>query len=372
MNRQNYPALRRSITSRQPGKNRAGPNNPVKIGQPHMKLPFSPRSLLSALSAFCLIAYSAIAEGATVGAAERLVICYVGTHSALVPLAKLRGFYAAEGLNVEVRRFPSGVQTLKAMFSGECTLATAAENPVVHHSLRNNDLTIIAAVSISNNIESVLVRSDRGILAPADLRGRRIAVPEFTNAHYFLDIFLMANGLAPQEAIKVYLPAQEVAPAFRRGEVDAAAHWKPNLQALAAEFGTRAKTFDAPGLHINPMLLVGGRDTVRKKPAAIERVLRALLRAERHAREQPASARALMARNYEITQSEIDLVWPLHDFRLSLGQSLPFILENAARWEIGLLPPATVDQRPALPNYLDFIYFDGLMAVKPDAVTIIH
>lgn len=302
-------------------------------------------------------------------AAERLVICYASTHSALVPLAKLRGFYAAEGLDVEVRSFPSGVQALKAMFAGECTLATPAENPVAHYSLSRNDFLIIAALSTSHNIENLLVRSDRGILTPADLRGRRVAVPEFTTAHYFLDIYLVANGLAPQDVIKVYLPAEEVAPAFRRGEVDAAAHWMPSLQVLAAEFGSRAKTFAAPGLHIAPMLLLGRRETVRKNPAVVERVLRALLRAERYAKEQPANTKALMARNFEMPQSEIDLVWPLHDFRLSLAQPLPFILENAARWEIGLLPPA---QRPKLPNYLDFIYFDGLMAVKPDAVTIIH
>lgn len=321
--------------------------------------------VLGALALTILLAFAPH----TTHAAERLVICYAATHAALVPLAKLRGFYAAEGINVEVRRFPSGRHALEAMFAGECALATAAETPVANHSLKRNDFLIIAAVSISNNIENLLVRSDRGIRTPADLRGRRIAAPEFTSAHYFLDMFLNVNGLAPQDVIKVYLPAQEVAPAFRRGEVDAAAHWMPNLQTPAAEFGARAKTFDAPGLHIYPMLLVGGRDTVRNNPAAVERVLRALLRAERYAREQPASAKALMARDYEISQNEINLVWPLHDFRLSLGQPLPFVLENAARWEIGLLPPA---QRPALPNYLDFIYFDGLMTVKPGAVTIIH
>lgn len=328
-----------------------------------------PRFSHDLLMTVCLAVWAILLTPQTVSAAERLAICYVATHSALVPLAKLRDFYTAEGLDVEVRAFPSGVQTLKAMFAGECALATAAENPVTHYSLSRNDFLIIAAISISNNSESMLVRSDRGILTPADLRGRRVAVPEFTIAHYFLDIFLKANGLAPQEVTKVYLPAQEVASTFRRGEVDAAAHWKPNLQALAAEFGARAKIFDAPGLHTNPMLLAGGWDYVRKNPAVVERVLRALMRAERYAKEHPASTKALMARNFEMAQSEIDFVWPLHDFRVSLDQSLLFILENAARWEIGLMPPA---QRPTLPNYLDFIYLDGLKTVKPDAVTIIH
>lgn len=302
-------------------------------------------------------------------AAERLVICYAAASSALVQLAKPKGFYAAEGLDVELRKFAIGKQALKAMLAGECTLSTVAATPVAYSSLSRNDFLIIATISVGSNFERMIVRSDRGIHTAADLRGRRIAVPELTSQHYFLDMYLAANGLALKEVIKVYLPAQELAPAFRSGEVDAVVHVEPHIHILANEFGTRAKVFSVPGLHIAPYLLIGSRDTVRKNPAAVVRVLRALLRAERFAKEQPASAKALIARNYATGPGEIDLLWPLQTFHVSLDQSLPFILENAARWSIGLLPPA---QRPALPNYLDFIYFDGLMAVKPEAVTIIH
>lgn len=305
----------------------------------------------------------------TLHAAERLTICYVAVPSALIPLAKLQNFYAAEGLDIELRRLPSGRYTMESMFAGECALATAAESPVTHYSLLRNDFNIIAAISVANNFERIIVRSDRGIHTAADLRGRTIAVPEFTIAHYFLDMYLVAHGLTPQDVKQVYLPAQEVAPAFRRGKVDAAAHWEPHIQMLEREFGAKAKIFSAPGLHVSPFLLVGQRDYVRKNPAVVERVLRALLRAEHFAKEQPATAKALIEHNYAAGPGEIELVWPMQDLRVSLDQSLLLILENAARWEIGLLPPT---QRPALPNYLDFIYFDGLMTVKPDAVTIIR
>lgn len=308
----------------------------------------------------------------TVSAAERLAICYDKSLAQLVILAKLRDFYAAEGLDVEVRAFPSGRQALEAMLAGECALATAAETPTAHHSLHRNDFFILASISQSDNNERIIVRSDRGIHTTADLRGRSIAVPKFTIGHYFIDMYLVAHGLAPQDVKQVFMLPQEIAPAFRRGEVEAAAHWEPyiqNIQILSKEFGAKTKVFTAPGLHVSPFLLVGGRDYVRKNSAAIERVLRALMRAERYAKEQPANAKALIAHFSNTEQPEIDLIWSLQDLRVSLDQSLLFILENAARWEIGLMPPA---QRPALPNYLDFIYLDGLKTVKPDAVTIIH
>lgn len=305
----------------------------------------------------------------TILAADKLGICYDKAQAHLVALAKLRDFYAAEGLDVDLTPFPSGRQALEAMFVGKCALATVAEIPIVHYSLQRNDFLILASISNSDDYERIIVRSDRGILTAADLRGRSIAVPRFTTAHYFLDMYLLANGLKPQDVKQIYLPPQEVAAAFRRGDVDAAAQWEPFIHMLATEFASKVKTFSTPGLHVSPFLLVTGREFVRKNPVAIERVLRALVRAERYTKEQPANAKALITRFFESNESEMNFLWPLKEHRVSLDQSLLFILENAARWEIGLLPAA---QRPALPNYLDFIYVEGLKAAKPAAVTVIH
>ncbi|SBT06370.1 hypothetical protein ACCAA_310099 [Candidatus Accumulibacter aalborgensis] len=152
-------------------------------------------------------------------------------------------------------------------------------------------------------------------------------------------------------------------------EVDAAAHWEPNIQMLAAEFGVKAKTFSVPGLHVGPFLLLGGRDYLRQNRATVERVLRALIRAEGFAKEQPEKAMTMMMGINVVGRDDVKLVWSVNDFRVTLDQSLLFSLENVARWAIAWLP---VVQRPAMPNYLDFIDVDGLLAVKPAAVTIIH
>ena len=324
--------------------------------------------LVRIFGAFALTVYLGFLPQTALGS-DKLGICYDKVQSHLVAIAKLRDFYATEGLDVELTPYPSGRQAFEAMFSGKCALATVAEIPVAHYSLERQDFLILASISNSDNYERIIARSDRGIQTAADLRGRRIAVPKFTTGHYFLDLYLVANGLKPQDVKQVFLMPQEVAPAFRRGEVDAAAQWEPFIHILAEEFGSKAKVFSTPGLHVSPFLLVGGRDFVRKNTVVIERVLRALVQAERYTREQPANAKALVARFYNTGEAEINFLWPLKEHRVSLNQSLPFILENAARWEIGLLPTAP---RPALPNFLDFIYIEGLKAVNPGAVTIIH
>ena len=61
-------------------------------------------------------------------------------------------------------------------------------------------------------------------------------------------------------------------------------------------------------------------------------------------------------------------IWDNFDYRVTLGEDLVLTLENQSRWAIkSRLTPAT-----AVPNYLEHIYLDGLLAVKPEAVTILH
>jgi NitT/TauT family transport system substrate-binding protein len=160
----------------------------------------------------------------------------------------------------------------------------------------------------------------------------------------------------------------QVLQAFRDGEVDAAALWEPHISQLAREVGDKAQVLTAPGLIVSPFLLVGRADYVQQHPENLTGVLRALLAAEQMAQRQPAAVKTLLASYHDFNRDEFDYIWSLHDFQLLLDQPLPFMLESVARWQISLQPPA---ERAPLPNYLDFLYPDGLQAVKPEAVTLI-
>lgn len=300
---------------------------------------------------------------------DRLTLCAAKALTPLVSLAGVRNFYAAEGLDVELKHFQSGRQALEAMFIGQCQLANAAEIPVAHHSLTRRDFSIVATLHTSTNFVRLVVRGDRGIRTAADLRGRSVAVPRLTVAHYYLEMVLLTNGLSPQDVKQVHLAPQELVKAFRAGEVDAAAYWEPDVRRLAQAFEPNAALLSAPGLHVIPFMLLGPRDYLAKNPETVKRVLRALLRAERHLREQPAAARTQVAAAFGIDPAEVDLVWSLLDIGMTLNQALLFTLENSARWLVGQLPAG---ERPAVPDYLDFLYPDALLAVKPAAVTIIR
>jgi len=62
----------------------------------------------------------------------------------------------------------------------------------------------------------------------------------------------------------------------------------------------------------------------------------------------------------------METVWFQNQFSLSLDQSLILAMEDEARWMIS----NSLTTEKTVPNFLDYIYPDGLSAVKPGAVRI--
>ena len=63
-----------------------------------------------------------------------------------------------------------------------------------------------------------------------------------------------------------------------------------------------------------------------------------------------------------------DAVGPDYHFALELNQNLLSTLEDQARWAI----QNRLTTQTAMPNFLHIIKIDPLMAVNPDAVTIVR
>lgn len=60
--------------------------------------------------------------------------------------------------------------------------------------------------------------------------------------------------------------------------------------------------------------------------------------------------------------------WQVHQFSLSLDQSLITAMEDEARWMI----KNNLTSEKQVPDFMNYVYVDGLKAVKPEAVNIIR
>jgi NitT/TauT family transport system substrate-binding protein len=107
---------------------------------------------------------------------------------------------------------------------------------------------------------------------------------------------------------------------------------------------------------------------VLSHPETIKKLLRALIRAEQFCKDEPDAARQIIASATNVSLESLQELWPAYRFNVALAQSLLLTLEDETRWAI----KNQLTTSPNIPNYLRSLYLDGLAAVKPEAVTVIH
>jgi ABC-type nitrate/sulfonate/bicarbonate transport system substrate-binding protein len=325
---------------------------------------------LSALICIALIFLTSCEKETKVsGPPVKITIAYTTTSTAiLVYIAFAKGYFAQEGLDATQQPHPFGKLALNAVLEGKADIAAAADTPIVFAVLNNKRITTLAVIQSSSRNEGIYAMRDRGIEKPVDLEGKRIGATLGTTSEFFADSFLLAHGTDRKKVKIIGMKPDEMAAALDAGRVDAVSAFYPTLKQLEKVFGNRGTVFFGGALYTEDYCVVAGQEYVKKQPAAIRKVLRALLRAETFVQRNPDEALRLAAEFIGVDKALLDEIWPSIRVRVALDQALLVNLEEQTRW--ALKKGSTV--RKEMPNYLDYIYLDGLLAVKPGAVSIVR
>lgn len=323
--------------------------------------------LLLAAAALAALGYVAV-ESRPVQRIERLSIALpASTAPSLLQIAAAKGYLAEEALDVGIVPATHGRAAAELLAQGNVDLAAAADVVFVIGVLKGADLSLAASISASED-SAIVARRDRGIAAPADLAGKRIGVTFGTSADYFLWAFFTRHKLALESAVLVNLLPGEIAKALAGGAVDAVATWNPIIHEARSALGANAAEFTEPGIYKQTFVLFGRGDFARGQPAAMQRLARALLKAEQFMRSQPDEALRIVAERLRIDADALRPAWRNFEFRADLLQSQLVQMEDQARWAIarGYAPAQPV------PNLLPSLHLDALLAVDPRRVTVVR
>jgi sulfonate transport system substrate-binding protein len=300
---------------------------------------------------------------------EEITIAYsTASNAMLMYIALAKDYFAQEGLEAKPQPHAFGKPALQAMIEGKADIATVGDTPIMLAVMGGKKIMTLATIQTANRNEAIVARIDRGIVNPSDLKGKKIGLTLDTTGHFFAEAFLVAHGIDKKHLKIIGLKPDEMAEALATGKVDAVSTWNPTVIQLKKKLGSKGIIFFGESIYTESFCVVAGQEYVKKNPSAIKKVLRALIKAEIFVQDHPEESRQLVAEFLKTDKAVLDETWNIFTLRVALDQALLVNLEDQSRWAI----KNRLTVRRDMPNYLDFIYMDGLTAVKPEAARIIR
>jgi NitT/TauT family transport system substrate-binding protein len=215
-------------------------------------------------------------------------IVYIGVH---------KGFFAAEGLEVEIQSGRGSADAVTKTASGVAEV-TAAGIAALMQARAEGAAPVKAIMAIyTKQPDSIFTVSGGSIGALKDLESRKVATGTFSSSNVIWPLVLQANKVDPGkiELIKVDPPA--LAPMLAAGKVDATVTWMTNVplfEKVLASNGKQLKVipwFDY-GFEGYAFSLMASEKMIKERPEALRKFVRAYRKAQAAGLADPKVAAA--------------------------------------------------------------------------------
>ena len=250
------------------------------------------RSRVLALSLVAVLVVGAAparesAEKVTVAIGGVALIVYLPTM-----LAKAKGYFAEEGLDVEILDIKGGgSQAASALIGGSVDFSANAIDHAIKARTRGKTLIAVHSHVRLPVMGLVVANKYRGeIKSIADLRGRPVGVTSpGSQTHMVLGFLLAKSGLKADEVKVVGAGGNTMPLALEKDSVHAGMMVDPFFTvflkqgkgyALVDMFTTRG-TLEAMGGEVQGTTLLTRPDVIAKRPATVQKMVNALVRANK-------------------------------------------------------------------------------------------
>jgi NitT/TauT family transport system substrate-binding protein len=286
-------------------------------------------------------------------------------YSSLIVVADAKGFFKDAGIDVTLQEYQSDSITMEKLASGEVQMATASDLAFMIQALHVPALGIVASIASADTVV-VMARKDRRILAPFDLKGKKIGVGLKTTGPYYLSSFFLVNAIPQTSVTLVDISPDKLADALADGMVDAILTRDAYAFEAKKRLGDLAVTWSAQNRQEFYWVLAVKNPASSKE--TVKRTLTALKKAEDFILLHEDEARGIVMNRWGYDARFMRQAWYMTKPRLTLDQALVISLEDGAAWKLD----AGARQAGAMPDILDYISTSALDEVDPKAVTILR
>lgn len=288
--------------------------------------------------------------------------------ASLVSIAKVQGYFSEEGLDVTIVPASHGKAAFEMLAQGRADLAAAADVVFALAIAGHGDFAIVTQLSSARRDEVIVARRDRGIAAARDLAGKTVGVTFRTAGDYFLWALLAWNKVSPDSVALVDLLPGDIPGALADGRIDAASTWHPAALRAQEALGANGVTFAEEDAYTQSFVLIGKRAGVKSRASTMQRLLRALIKAEHFVRSDPEGALRLAGAHVGVDPETLRAPWGDLRFKVELTQAQLITLEEEALWAMARGHAAS----GPLPDYLGALDMNPLLAVDRGRVTVLR
>ena len=301
------------------------------------------------------------------GKVETITFGDLGVDSSeLVYVAQNQHFFQQNGITFVIKTFETSTQASNAVLSNEVDLATSGEYTIVTSAMANQNMSIIANMDKYQGVY-LIANKAQGINTVADLVGKKIGVVFQSLKEYYLGSFLDTNGLSIGDVTLVNVAPSQWVSSIANGTVDAVVVSQNYISQVQAALPNNTVVWQVQGDQLAYALIYGQTGWITQNSDLVNRFLKSLEQAQNYVIQNPTSAKTILQTRLNYTVAYLAQDWPNHQFSLSLDDSLILAMEEEARWAISnnLVSGTTV------PNFVNYIYTNGLESVDPGSVDII-
>lgn len=268
-------------------------------------------------------------------------------------VAEQKGYFKKYGADVKLVWFANYTDSISALSSGQLDANSQTWSDTLGPLAKGLPLKAVLVNDNSAGNDALMVGPK--IKSFADLKGKTVALEQYSVSHFVLATALAKNGMKPADVKVVNLSAGDAAAAFLAGRVDAAVVWNPWVNTIQQSGKGKAlfTSKDMPGLI--PDLLVAQDKAIATKRKDLVGMIRAWFDTEKFIREQPDEAAKIMAKVVSMQPGEYKVFLP--------GTKFFDVAANRSAFDA----KAPLSLATTAPTIASFLLEHKLIDGKPDA-----
>ncbi|MCG8551538.1 MAG: ABC transporter substrate-binding protein [Desulfobacterales bacterium] len=323
----------------------------------------------TSISVFLFVVVSFSFQPAVVASPPLIIGTGWGAMDGTVGIAQEKGFFKEQGINTTTISMAGDKQIFQAYMQGKAHVAALTSLCIVRSNFGTSDHVIIGTLCYTDNQLKLLARKSAGINRVADLKGKKIAVPQASFAHFYLEKFLLFNGLTLNDVEEVFVGKRKIPGIIERGLAHATMQHGVPITETKKILGKDYVIFQNSVIHRKTIQILVPRAWLAQHREQAKGLLRAIIKAENFIKTHTEESIEILAKakKYDVKDMAHTVRHEMN-YYLSLKQSMFTELEGIEQWAFD----NNMVERKTPRNYLEMVDYSLLEEIDPKRVTIIR